>query len=145
MILNPFRRRLATVRAAGGMVVRGSDESAQIALVHRPKYDDWSLPKGKLDRGERWSEAALREVEEETGLRCELGVELAPASYRDSKGRRKRVRWWLMRPLGGKFTPSSEVDELRWLEPEAALEVLDYEHDRELVRDSFGSDKRPSR
>ena len=144
MILNPFRRRLATVRAAGGMVVRGSDESPQIAIVHRPKYDDWSLPKGKLDRGERWSEAALREVEEETGLRCELGVELAPASYRDSKGRRKRVRWWRMRPLGGEFTPSSEVDELRWLEPSAALEVLDYEHDRELVRDSFDSDKRPS-
>ena len=112
-------------------------------MVHRPRYDDWSLPKGKLWEGEGWSEGALREVEEETGLRCELGPELAPSRYRDGKGRDKLVRWWLMRPVGGEFAPNDEVDELRWLEPEAALELLDYERDRDLVRATAGSNIRP--
>jgi 8-oxo-dGTP diphosphatase len=123
-----------TIAAAGGLVVRESDGRAEVAVVHRPAYDDWSLPKGKLAEGEDWSEAALREVEEETGLRCELGPELTPTRYRDRKGRPKLVRWWRMRPLDGEFVPGGEVDELRWLEPAAALELLDYEHDRELVR-----------
>ena len=118
------------VAAAGGVVLR----DGEIAVVHRPRYDDWSLPKGKLDPGEGWEEAAVREVEEETGLRCELGAELAPARYRDRKGRDKLVRWWLMRPLEGEFTATDEVDELRWLDLEAALELLDYDHDRELVQ-----------
>ena len=121
------------VAAAGGVVVREGRDGPEVALVHRPKYDDWSLPKGKLDPGESWEEAALREVEEETGLRCELGDELQPARYRDRKGRDKLVRWWLMRPLDGEFEPTDEVDELRWLGREAALELLDYDHDRELV------------
>ena len=106
----------------------------EVALVHRPKYDDWSLPKGKLEEGESWAAGALREVEEETGLRCELGAELEPAHYRDRKGRPKLVRYFRMRPLGGDFERSDEVDELRWAEPAAAVELLDYEHDRSLVR-----------
>ena len=132
-----------TVRAAGGLVIRELDGREQVAIVHRPRYDDWSLPKGKLAEGEGWSEAALREVEEETGLRCELGPELGRSRYRDRKGRLKYVRWWLMRPLGGEFAPSDEVDELRWLEPAEALELLSYEHDRELVRAALGSNKGP--
>ena len=124
-----------TVRAAGGVVVREADGRREVALVHRPKHDDWSLPKGKLTPAEDWSAAALREVEEETGLRCELGPELAPARYLDRKGRDKLVRWWRMRPVAGEFVPNDEVDELRWLDPDAALGVLDYEHDRELVRE----------
>ena len=136
------------IEAAGGVVVRdGDDGSVEVAVVHRPKYDDWSLPKGKLERGEEAEHAALREVEEETGLRCELGRELESARYRDRKGRPKHVRWWLMRPLGGTFEPNDEVDELRWLEPDAAVEALDYEHDRELVRSSTGivnSSSRPN-
>ena len=120
----------AEVRAAGGVVLR----DGEIAVVHRPRYDDWSLPKGKLEPEEDWPDGALREVEEETGLRCELGAELEPARYRDRKGRDKLVRWWLMRPLGGEFAASDEVDELRWLDREAALELLDYEHDRDLIR-----------
>lgn len=136
-----------TVRAAGGVVVRGPRARPEIAVVHRPRYDDWSLPKGKLDDGEGWEDAALREVEEETGLRCELGQELAPARYPDRKGRDKLVRWWLMRPVGeARFEPNDEVDELRWLEPSEALEVLDYDHDRDLVRslaDGPASYKRP--
>jgi len=126
-----LRRRVQPeVAAAGGVVLR----DGEIAVVHRPRYDDWSLPKGKLDPGEGWEEAAVREVEEETGLRCELGAELAPARYRDRKGRDKLVRWWLMTPLDGEFTATDEVDELRWLDLEAALELLDYDHDRQLVQ-----------
>jgi 8-oxo-dGTP diphosphatase len=127
-------RGQAEVEAAGGVVIREAARGPQVAVVHRPRYDDWSLPKGKLDPGESFEQAALREVAEETGLRCEIVEELAPAHYRDRKGRRKRVRWWLMRPRGGEFVPGDEVDELRWLSPADAAELLDYEHDRELVR-----------
>jgi 8-oxo-dGTP diphosphatase len=122
------------VRAAGGVVVRqGDDGTREVAIVHRPRYDDWSLPKGKLDEGEEWREAALREVAEETGLRCEAVTELPASRYLDRKGRRKQVRWWLMRPVDGRFEPNDEVDALRWVPLERAAEVLDYEQDRELV------------
>jgi 8-oxo-dGTP diphosphatase len=122
------------VRAAGGVVVRDrGDGGREVAIVHRPKYDDWSLPKGKLDEGEEWRDAALREVAEETGLRCEAVTELAPSTYLDRKGRRKHVRWWLMRPLEGRFEPNDEVDELRWIPVERAAGLLDYAQDRELV------------
>ncbi|MFL5866597.1 MAG: NUDIX hydrolase [Thermoleophilaceae bacterium] len=117
------------VLAAGGVVVRDD----KIAVVHRPKYDDWSLPKGKLDPGEGFEAAALREVEEETGLRCSLGRELPSTEYRDAKGRQKLVRYWEMTPLGGEFAPSEEVDELRWLDPAGAAELLSYDHDRDLL------------
>jgi len=124
----------AEVRAAGGVVVRERGGRREVAVVHRPKYDDWSLPKGKLDAGEDWQAAALREVAEETGLRCEPVKELAPSRYLDGKGRRKLVRWWLMRPQEGEFRPSKEVDDLRWVPEDDADEVLDYEHDRKRVR-----------
>ena len=75
------------VHAAGGLVVRDGGDGPEVAVVHRPKYEDWSLPKGKLDAGESFERAALREIEEETGLRCELVSELQPARYRDRKGR----------------------------------------------------------
>jgi 8-oxo-dGTP diphosphatase len=125
-------------------VVRNALGQPEVAIVHRPKYHDWSLPKGKLGPGESWEDAALREVEEETGLRCELVEELEPARYRDRRGRSKLVRWWLMRPLEGEFTPGDEVDQLRWLEPTVAVDELDYEHDRELVRSLSPSDERPA-
>ena len=128
------RRGRPQAKAAGGVVVRGPSGSEEVAVVHRPRYDDWSLPKGKLKRWEPWKRAALREIEEETGLRCEALQELAPARYRDRKGRRKLVRFWLMRPIEGSFSPSNEVDELRWMSPAEAVELLDYEHDRDLVR-----------
>ncbi len=127
------------VAAAGGVVIRDQDGESRVAVVHRPRYDDWSLPKGKLEPGEEFSAAAVREVEEETGLRCELGRELPSARYRDRKGRPKLVRWWMMRPLGGEFEPGDEVDELRWLDLDAALALLDYEHDRELIRSLPGA------
>jgi 8-oxo-dGTP diphosphatase len=124
------------VLAAGGVLLRDGTEGPEVAVIHRPKYEDWSLPKGKLDDGEDFEQAALREVEEETGLRCELGPELSSVSYRDRKGRTKLVRYWLMKVLEGEFRPGPEVDELRWLDPEAAQEVLSYQHDAELVREA---------
>ena len=105
----------AEVKAAGGVVWRRGDRGIEVALVHRPRYDDWSFPKGKLDAGESWEDGALREVEEEIGLRCRLGHELPHTSYRDPKGRAKVVRYWMMEPLDGEFVPSNEVDEMRWL------------------------------
>ena len=86
------------VRAAGGVVTRG--EPPEVLVVHRPRYDDWSFPKGKAEPGERDEDCALREVEEETGLRCELREELPSTSYTDARGRPKRVRYWLMTPSG---------------------------------------------
>jgi 8-oxo-dGTP diphosphatase len=121
------------VRAAGGVVWRGSDDAIEIALVHRPRYDDWSLPKGKLDPGESFEEAALREVEEETGMRCRLGRELGETQYTDHKGRPKIVRYWAMGDCDGEFVPNSEVDELRWVPIDDAKRMLSYDFDRDLV------------
>jgi 8-oxo-dGTP diphosphatase len=120
---------LRVVRAAGGIVVR----DGRVLLVHRPKYDDWTLPKGKAEAGESDQDCALREVQEETGLECELGRELGTTEYIDSRGRPKRVRWWLMRPLGGEFVPDREVDEIRWLDVEEARQQLSYDRDAELL------------
>jgi len=120
------------VKAAGGVVWRLP--GPLIAVIHRPHRDDWSLPKGKLERGEGFEQAALREVEEETRLTCRLGEELQPVFYRDRKGRSKAVRYWLMEAIEGEFEPGDEVDELRWLPFDDAIELLTYEYDRELVR-----------
>ncbi len=118
-----------TIEAAGGVV----EQDGLIAVVHRPRYDDWSLPKGKLDKNESSERAALREVQEETGLSCQLVEELDPVSYIDNRGRPKNVRYWRMKVLSGEFEVNDEVDELRWLAKADALELLSYEHDRELV------------
>jgi 8-oxo-dGTP pyrophosphatase MutT (NUDIX family) len=127
------------VLAAGGVLVRSGRHGREVAVIHRSKYGDWSLPKGKLDDGEDFAPAALREVEEETGMQAELGPELSSVNYRDRKGRTKFVRYWLMRPVSGDFTPGSEVDELRWLDPERAQALLTYEHDAELVREAMAA------
>jgi 8-oxo-dGTP pyrophosphatase MutT (NUDIX family) len=128
----------AEVKASGGVVWRRGDRGLEVALVHRPRYDDWSFPKGKLDAGESWEDGALREVEEEIGMRCRLGHELPPTSYRDSKGRAKVVRYWMMEPLDGEFVPSHEVDEVRWLSVAEAGRLLSYAHDQELLREVGG-------
>jgi 8-oxo-dGTP diphosphatase len=124
----------ADVKAAGGVVCRREEGGPLVAVAHRPRYDDWSFPKGKLDPGESWEDAARREVREEIGLRCRLGRELAPAEYRVDGGR-KVVRYWLMEPESGAFAPNEEVDEVRWLSPDAAERLLSHAHDRELLRE----------
>jgi 8-oxo-dGTP pyrophosphatase MutT (NUDIX family) len=122
------------VRAAGGVVLR----DGAVLVVHRPRYDDWSFPKGKADHeGESDEDSALREVREETGLRCELGRPLPAVSYTDHHGRPKIVRYWCMRAAGGAFRPADEVDEIRWLPPSEARSLLTYDHDRALV-DAIG-------
>jgi 8-oxo-dGTP diphosphatase len=129
----------AEVKASGGVVWRrGPGGAPELVVVHRPRYDDWSLPKGKLDAGESWEAAALREVEEEVGLRCRLGDELPPVSYRDHKGRAKVVRYWLMEPAGAEssFEPNDEVDQMRWVDAATANDLLSYPHDAELVREA---------
>ena len=126
------------VRAGGGVVWRpGDDGQRRVILVHRPKYDDWSLPKGKLQEGEDEADAAVREVEEETGLRCRLGEELPSSSYQDRFGRDKTVRYWAMTPVDddqSSFVPNAEVDEVRWLTPTDAEGLLSYDRDREVLR-----------
>jgi 8-oxo-dGTP diphosphatase len=123
------------VEAAGGVVWRRNDDGeVEVLLVHRPKYDDWTLPKGKLDGGESYEDAARREVEEETGVRGALGKELPSTSYVDRHGRPKVVRYWAIEADGGRFHPNREVDEVRWLPVERAIAALSYDHDGEVVR-----------
>jgi 8-oxo-dGTP diphosphatase len=107
----------------------------EVLLVHRPQYDDWTFPKGKCKDGEPDETCALREVHEETGLVCRLAGEAGTTEYVDSKGRPKRVRWWLMEPLQGDFTPTDEVDELRWAKPDEAATMLSYGRDLALLGD----------
>src|SRR5213593_73879 len=100
------------VRAAGGVLHRTrGDGTVQVLVIHRPRYDDWTLPKGKLEPGESVEEAALREVFEETGIRAEIERRIGETAYRDRHGRPKRVTYFAMRPVSGTFTPNTEVDE----------------------------------
>jgi 8-oxo-dGTP diphosphatase len=115
-------------------VRRRGDGELEVLLVHRPRYSDWTFPKGKVKNGERDEIAAVREVEEETGLRCGLGRELASSRYTDLKQRNKTVRYWTMESCSGRFEPGDEVDRVMWLTPRAAAERLTYDHDREVLR-----------
>jgi 8-oxo-dGTP diphosphatase len=130
-------RAKAVVRAAGGAVWRRDEDGGlQIVLVHRPKYDDWSLPKGKVDPGESDEEAALREVEEETGLQGDLGPELTSSSYKDRFGRDKVVRYWAMPVRGGEVGGQhevEEVDDVRWVPVDEARRMLSYDRDAEVI------------
>ena|SRR5579862_1317379 len=116
------------VRAAGGVLVR----DGHVLLVHRPQYDDWTLPKGKLVEGESWEDGALREVAEETGLVCELGEEVGRTRYVDSRGRNKEVRYFRM-TSDGRAEAQNEVDEVRWVALEQAAGLLSYARDVELL------------
>jgi len=104
-----------------------------VLVVHRPRFDDWSLPKGKCKPGEDDLACALREVREETGLECEAGEELPSTEYRDDRGRRKVVRYWAMRPSSGAFEPHDEVDEVSWASIAEARSLFTYDRDRAVV------------
>ncbi|MPY55305.1 NUDIX hydrolase [Streptomyces acidicola] len=123
-----------TILAAGCVLWRRSpvDGNLELCLVHRPKYDDWSFPKGKLKQGEDPLAGALREVEEETGFRCEPGPRLPTAHYQVN-GRPKQVSYWAAEAGEGHFVPNREVDRVRWLSPDAARDRLTMVRDRELV------------
>ncbi len=126
------------VRAGGGVVWRHGPGGLEVLLIHRPRYDDWSFPKGKVDGGETDEEAALREVEEEVGLRLLPGPELVSTRYRDSKGRRKIVRYWAMElPYGEEEPiPGDGVDEVRWVDFDEAAQHLTWQRDL-VVLDSL--------
>jgi 8-oxo-dGTP diphosphatase len=116
------------LRAAGGLVER----DGRVLVVHRPKYDDWAFPKGKLEDGESWEDAAVREVEEETALRCELGEYVGSTHYPIREGI-KEVRYFRLR-ADGEPRAQNEIDELRWVTPAEAEELLSYDYDRELLK-----------
>jgi 8-oxo-(d)GTP phosphatase len=122
------------IEAAGGVVLRGPRGDREVLLVHRPRQDDWTIPKGKLDDGEDHAEAALREVAEETGWRCSVGPWLPEVRYLHGSACPKRVRFRVMRPLEQEpWSPSDEVDEIRWTPAERAYEELSYHSDRDVL------------
>ena len=123
----------AEVEAAGGVVVRDEGDRRLVAIVHRPRWDDWTFPKGHLERGEELLDCALREVLEETGLVCEADAVSIEAHHVDHKGRAKRVTYWRMRPLSGVFTPNREVDEIGWFTRGQARRRLTYAGDQRVL------------
>lgn len=123
------------IRAAGGVVYRKTPKgNLRILAVHRPRYDDWSLPKGKADDGETPEETAIREILEETGYRCRVVAPLGTTRYR-VEGGAKEVNWFAMKPLPDSpgFVKNSEVDQVRWLSRRKARKQLSYDLDRDLV------------
>lgn len=126
-------KEFAQVVAAGVLIERHTPEGRDVLVVHRPRYDDWSFPKGKLDPGETIEECARREVLEETGLVVSLGERLIDIEYRDRKGRPKVVHWWRGTVVSGTFAPNEEVDEVRWVSPNVARALLSYPRDADLL------------
>lgn len=122
----------AIVQAAGGVIV-DPVRKGRFLVVHRPKYDDWSFPKGKLEPGEDAETGALREVYEETGFHCELLEELTPVHYVTGNRNLKVVRYWLMRPVAGSFTINDEVDAATWLKRNQALSLLSHAFDHAVA------------
>ena len=137
------------VRAAGGIVSRTDDDGrTEVLVVHRAAYDDWSFPKGKAEPGESDEACAVREVEEETGLRCEIERLIGETSYTDGRGRPKLVRYYAMSALDGNLALLHEIDDARWLALPDATAMLSYERDRELLarfvaRSTDGVDRAP--
>jgi 8-oxo-dGTP pyrophosphatase MutT (NUDIX family)/phosphohistidine phosphatase SixA len=132
---NTVAPRAKSVLAAGAVLWRPTADAAapEIALIHRPRYDDWSLPKGKVDPGETEPVTAVREVHEETGYTCVLGRRLPSVSYQVDHGA-KKVRYWAARAVDGSFSPNDEVDEMIWLPVREAIRRLGYPHDRKVLR-----------
>lgn len=118
---------------------RGSGPDVEVLIVHRPRYDDWSLPKGHVDPGETAIDAAVREVREETGFVCTPDEVAGIASYTTLSGEHKVVHYWVMTVVSGEFAPNDEVDEIRWESPDGAVGLLSYDLDRDLIRTTLGT------
>ena len=129
-----LRRSVPIVRAAGGVVWRVRKGKIEVALVHRPRYDDWALPKGKLAADETELAAAVREVGEELGAQVAVSRRITTITYPIDSAR-KRVTYWVMRHAGGEFVPNDEVDEVAWLRPKHARATMSYDVDREVLID----------
>lgn len=136
-------RSSTIVHAAGGVISRQKrDGRVEVLLIHRPHREDWTFPKGKLESRETHEECALREVEEETGLRCALGLELSSTSHIDGKGRFKVVRYWMMYSVAGVAGPRNEVDAVQWVSLERAAGILTYPRDRKLLKTFIETQRR---
>lgn len=133
LVLPLEERPSELVLAAGGLIVRTVGGLLEVAVVHRPGREDWSYPKGKVERNETLTECALREVVEETGLHCRIVSFVGTTEYRDRKDRPKIVAYWAMTHESGSFEPSQEVDEMSWVDPDEAAGLLSYDRDRELL------------
>lgn len=121
------------IEAAGGVIVDMSKGKPRYLLIHRPRYDDWSLPKGKLDGDEKHRDAALREVKEETGLVCAVLAKLSSVNYLTPNGNPKRVKYWLMEALNGSFIQNDEVDAVTWVKRTQAMSLLTHVHDQAVL------------
>lgn len=133
--------RTGTVAAAGALLWRRRNDKLQVALVHRPKYDDWSWAKGKLDPGETWVEAAAREVLEETGFRPRLGIPLPRSVYTMPRGSLKEIRYWAAEVMAGDGSLENEIDQVAWLTPEKAQRRLSYERDAQQLQAVVDADR----
>ena len=130
------------IRAAGALLWRENSElKIEIALIHRPRYDDWSLPKGKIEEGESSLRCAFREVIEETGITPQFGLELGSVEYKEPAGL-KRVKYWAAKALTDEFLPNEEVDEIAWLNPEDALTRATHESDRTIIESFLAQEPR---
>ncbi|MXW41977.1 MAG: NUDIX hydrolase [Acidimicrobiia bacterium] len=130
--------KTAVILGGGGFITRQffgdlSSNTLEVLMVHRPKHQDWSLPAGKLDRGEDLAECALREVHEETGYVCELGRELGSVDYLDQRGRMHQVHYWEMDVVDGSFAPNSEVDHIMWVPLEEASDYFSNPRDVQIL------------
>lgn len=121
------------IEAAGGVIVDLSKNKPRYLLIHRPRYDDWSLPKGKLNRNEKHRDAALREVKEETGLVCNVLAKLSPVNYITPNGHPKQVKYWLMEAATGSFARNDEVDAVTWVKRSQAMSLLTHVHDQAVL------------
>lgn len=127
------------VEAAGGVLWKETSSGLKIAIIHRQRYNDWSLPKGKRKQNERWADTALREVQEETGCRAKLGKFIGSSSYLINKHKTpKVVLFWHMYKISKcEFQPNEEVDRLKWADPQKALKILDYEDERNIIQNAI--------
>ncbi|MBS7547579.1 NUDIX hydrolase [Dietzia massiliensis] len=129
----PGKSRVRVVPAAGAVLYRMDGDSPLCAVVHRPRYDDWSLPKGKVDAGEALPVTAVREIEEETGFAAELRSRIGTTAYPLKENTRKEVTYWSALATGGDFHPNSEVDEIRWVPVDEAKRLVSYPLDRKIL------------